>query len=106
MISCFGWCFLQLVGINKALTHEIEILTSNSEQAKIRLQLLIQWWEEFYGNHSDVVSWLDEAETNLSQLLARFRSSQPPRVSPSEILQDMKVRTCDHINAGGHVMVM
>ena len=64
---------------------------SNSEQAKLRLQLLVQWWEEFQSNHVEVLTWLEDAENGLEQLLARYRSLQPPRVSPVDVLQDIKV---------------
>lgn len=83
---------LQLVIVNKTLSAEVETLVSSTEQAKLRLQLLIQWWEEFHGNHGDVVSWLDEAERSLRQLIARYVSTQPPRTSPGDVLEELKVR--------------
>ncbi len=79
-----------MVGVTKALAAEIEVLTSNTEQAKLRLQLLVQWWEEFHNNLTEVTSWLEEAETNLGQLLARYQSAQPPRVSPLDLRQEIK----------------
>ena len=85
---------LQLLGVNKTLAAEIDVLMSNAEQAKLRLQLLVQWWEEFESNQTEVSSWLDEADTGLALILARHQSPHPPRVSPIDLLQEIKVCAC------------
>ena len=82
---------IQLLGVNKTLAAGIETVESNADQAKLRIQLLIDWWKEFHGNYGDVTLWLEEVETNINQLLARYHSTQPPRVSPIDLLQEIKV---------------
>lgn len=80
------------MGINKTLTSEIETLSSSTEAAKLRLQLLIEWWVEYNGNYDDMLPWLDSMESSLSQLIARFKSTHPPRVSPMDLVQEIEVR--------------
>jgi hypothetical protein len=86
------------VSVNKILATEIKAVVSNADQAKLRIQLIIQWWEEFHNNYDDVTSWLDETETGLSQLLARYQSTQPPRVSPVDLHQEIKVASPEHVS--------
>ena len=90
---------LQLVAVNKALVSEIKNLSASTEQAKLRLHLFIQWWEEFHINRDDILPWLKGMETRISQMMTRFISTLPPRVSPSDMLQELKVMC-------GHVMCM
>ena len=46
---------------------------------------------EFHGNHGELTSWLEEAESHLDQMEARAGSSEAPLVSPVELLTDAKV---------------
>ena len=91
---------LQLISVNKILVSEIKNLTASTEQAKLRLHLFIQWWEEFDSNRDDIMPWLDAMETSLDHVTSRYLSKLAPRVSPTDMLQELKV------NSMGHVMCM
>ncbi len=77
--------------MNRLLADEVETLSSNTERARMRLTLFIQWWAEYYDNYDDLSRWLEGAETRLQQLVARAESTQPPLVSPAELLIDVQV---------------
>ena len=77
--------------MNHALRAEVETLKDSSDAAMVRLQLFIEWWADYTSNHADLTSWLEEAESQLQQLVARGESTQSPLVSPAELLDDMKV---------------
>ena len=69
----------------------MEQLSASTDKAKERLRLFVQWWVEYHGNHDDLSPWLDGAEIRLDQLRARAESTQPPLVSPGELLLDVQV---------------
>ena len=77
--------------MNHLLKTEVETLKDDSDAAMVRLQLFVEWWADYTSNHSDLASWLDEAEYRLQQLVARGESTQSPLVAPTELLADMKV---------------
>lgn len=71
---------------------EVESLNAATDEAKMRLSLFIQWWAEYRDNRDDLCPWLETGETRLQQLVARAESTQPPLVSPAELLIDVQVR--------------
>ncbi len=77
--------------MNVLLGDKVEQLSAATEKAKMRLSLFIQWWAEYYGNHDDLCVWLEGASTRLQRVVARAESTQPPRVSPAELLVDIQV---------------
>ncbi len=82
---------MQIAEVNALLGDKVEHLSEATEQAKMRLALLIQWWIEYRDNHDDLCQWLEGASTRLQRLVARAESTQPPRVSPTELLVDIQV---------------
>ena len=91
---------LQLLCSNKVLSVKIDSLSSSNEEARTRLQVIIQWWEEFCSNYEDVIPWLEEAESDLSELMARYSNTSSPRQSPLVLLQRLKVGTAKSNSVG------
>ena len=89
-MECLLFC-MQISRVNRLLADEVDTLSSNTENARMRLTLFIQWWAEYCDNYDDLSRWLEGAETRLQQLVARAESTQPPLVSPAELLIDVQV---------------
>ena len=89
--SQYQCTLFQIAQVNRTLGDQVDHLSASTDKAKMRLRLFVQWWVEYRGNHDDLSPWLDGAEIRLDQLRARAESTQPPLVSPGELLLDVQV---------------
>ena len=76
----------------KLLGSKVEQLQSSCNETRTRLQVIVQWWEEFYANYNDVLPWMEGVEDDLNELSQRHSYEQVPRFSPIMLLWQLKVK--------------
>ena len=77
---------------NKLLGSKIEQLQSSCNVTSTRIQVIVQWWEEFHANYNDVLPWMERVEADLNELFQRYSYEQVPRFSPIKLLWQLKVK--------------
>ena len=81
----------KVVEVNRTLTEEIDTLSDRANEALGHLQLVIEWWSEFNGNHDDVSPWLGAMEEQMTALETQLDSSASPRPCPLSLRETATV---------------